>query len=135
MSDETTTDDGGLSGRLTRQGEETIGKLAQDLLENPLINGAISRVFEAREKASAAQEAAMGAFNIPSAADIERLTRRLRSVSQRIEGLEDAVDRIADRLQAASGGDSSERLGRIEEQLSAISADLEKLATGSPSAT
>ena len=28
----------------------------------------------------------MGAFNIPSAADIERLTRRLRSVSQRLRG-------------------------------------------------
>jgi predicted nucleic acid-binding Zn-ribbon protein len=133
MSDDSTTEDGGLSGRLTRQGEEAIGKLAQDLLENPLINGAISRVFEAREKASAAQEAAMGAFNIPSAADIERLTRRLRSVSQRIEGLEDAVDRIADRLKAASGADTGERLTRIEEQLSAIAADLEKLATGTPS--
>jgi predicted nucleic acid-binding Zn-ribbon protein len=133
MSDETTTDDSGLSGRLTRQGEEALGKLAQDLLENPMISGAISRVFEAREKASAAQEAAMGAFNIPSAADIERLTRRLRSVSQRIEGLEDAVDRIADRLQAASGGDTGERLARIEEKLEGIASELEKLAAGSPS--
>lgn len=132
MSDETSTDEG-MSARLTRQGEEALGKLATDLLENPLINGAISRVFEAREKASAAQEAAMGAFNIPSAADIERLTRRLRSVSQRIEGLEDAVDRIADRLQAASGGDADERLGRIEEQLASIAADLEKLTAPSAS--
>ena len=40
----------------------------------------------------------MGALGIPSAADIERLTRRLRSVSQRLEGIEDAVDRLDERL-------------------------------------
>jgi hypothetical protein len=130
MSDDTT--DEGVSARLTRQGEEALGKLATDLLDNPMISGAISRVFEAREKASAVQESAMGAFNIPSAADIERLTRRLRSVSQRIEGLEDAVDRIADRLSGAGGGaDVAERLDRIEEKLTAIAADLEKLSAPS----
>ena len=40
----------------------------------------------------------MGALGIPSAADIERLTRRLRSVSQRLEGIEDAVDRLDERI-------------------------------------
>ena len=40
----------------------------------------------------------MGALNLPSAADVERLTRRLRSVSQRLEGIEDGVDRLDDRL-------------------------------------
>ena len=61
----------GLRDRITRQSEDALGKLAQDLLENPLVNGAITRAFEAREKASAAQEVAMGALNIPSAADVE----------------------------------------------------------------
>ncbi len=65
----------GLRERLTRQGEDAIGRLAQDLLENPLVHGAITRAFEAREKATQAQEAAFGALNIPSAADIERLPR------------------------------------------------------------
>ena len=87
--------------RLARQGEDALGKLAQDLLENPLVNGAITRAFEARERAVQAQEAAMGALNIPSAADIERLTRRLRSVSQRLEGIEDGVDRLDGRLERA----------------------------------
>ena len=41
----------------------------------------------------------MGALNIPSAADIERLTRRLRSVAQRLEGIEDALDRLDRRLE------------------------------------
>src|SRR5438128_5148958 len=93
----------GVRERLTRQGEDALGKLAQDLLENPLINAAISRAFEAREKAAQAQEVAMGALNIPSAADVERLTRRVRSVSQRLEGIEDGVDRLDEHVQALSG--------------------------------
>jgi predicted nucleic acid-binding Zn-ribbon protein len=96
MDDESAGD--GLRERLTRTGEDALGKLAQDLLENPLVNGAIARAFEAREKAAQAQEVAFGALNIPSAADIERLTRRVRSVSQRLEGIEDGVDRLDERL-------------------------------------
>ena len=91
--------DEGIRERLSRQGEEALGKLADELVGNPVINAAVSRAFEAREKAVQAQEAAMGALGIPSAADIERLTRRVRSVSQRLEGIEDAVDRLDERLE------------------------------------
>src|SRR3954465_10891837 len=86
--------------RLSRQGEEALGKIAEELISNPVINGAIARAFKAREKDVQAQEAAMGALNLPSAADIERVTRRLRSLSQRLEGIEDAIDR----LQEGGGG-------------------------------
>src|ERR671911_1251981 len=87
--------------RLSRQGEEALGKVAEELIANPVVNGAIARAFEAREKAVQAQEAALGALNLPSAADIERVTRRLRSLSQRLEGIEDAIDRLEERAAAA----------------------------------
>ena len=90
----------GLRERLTKQGEDTLGKLAEDLMANPLVAGAIQRAFDAREKASSAQEAALGALMLPSAADIERLTRRVRSVSQRLEGIEDGIDRLDERVAA-----------------------------------
>jgi len=112
--------------KLARSSEDALGKLAQDLLENPLVNGAISRAFEARERAVQAQEAAMGALNIPSAADIERLTRRLRSVSQRLEGIEDGVDRLDQRLQTPA---IDERLSAIEGHLAALSAELGSLSS------
>ena len=91
------------------------GKLASDLLENPLINSAITRAFSAREKAVHAQEAAMGALNLPSAADIDRLTRRLRTVSTRLEGIEESLDRLqdgVDKLDAASSRRSTSDAGR-----------------------
>ena len=103
-----------LRERLSGTTEERLGKALSDLLENPLLTGAIGRAFDAREKAAQAQEVAMGALNIPSAADIERLTRRLRSVSHRLEGIEDGVHRL-DR--ALSPGGVEARLSAIEEQL------------------
>ena len=90
--------DDGLRHRVTRQGEEALGRIAQDLLESPIVNKALSAAFETREKANRAQEFAMGALNIPSASDLERLTRRLRSVSQRLEAIEDGLDRLDQRL-------------------------------------
>jgi CRP-like cAMP-binding protein len=118
----------GLRSRLTRQGEDALGRLAQDLLESPLINGAIARAFEAREKAAQAQEVAFGALNIPSASDIERLTRRVRSLSQRLEAIEDGVDRLDDRLAAQQGTGALEaRLDGIESALESIAAEVAAL--------
>jgi CRP-like cAMP-binding protein len=113
--------------RLSRQGEEALGKIAEELIANPVVNGAIARAFEAREKAVQAQEAAMGALNIPSAADVERVTRRLRSLSQRLEGIEDAIDRLEERVAMASSGSGDERLASIEERLDEIARDLAAL--------
>lgn len=111
--------DKGLKERLSRQGEEALGKVAEELVANPMINAALARAFEAREKAVQAQEAAMGALGIPSAADIERLTRRLRSVSQRLEGIEDAVDRLDERIAAAGNRSGGAELGELAERLEA----------------
>ncbi len=114
--------------RLSRQGEEVLGKIAEELISNPVINAAIARTFEAREKAIQAQEAAMGALNLPSAADIERVTRRLRSLSQRLEGIEDAIDRLEERVAGVGGSTADDRLGRIEGRLDEVAHDIAALA-------
>jgi len=123
-------DGSSLRDRLSRQSEEALGKIASDLLENPLVNSAITKAFSAREKAASAQEAAMGALNLPSAADIDRLTRRLRTVGTRLEGIEEALDRLQDgvdkltgKLEAASRASEpgiAERVAAIEGQLSKL---------------
>src|SRR3954453_537012 len=112
----------GLRDRITTQSQDALGKLAQDLLENPLVHGALARAFEAREKAAQAQEVAMGALNLPSAADLERLTRRVRSLSQRLEGIEDGVDRLDQPPPSLSGAAS------LDKRLDAIQARLDELA-------
>ncbi len=120
--------DKGLKDRMTRQGEEAIGKLAQELLENPVVSGALSAALGTRERAMRAQEAALGALNLPSATDLERLTRRLRSVSQRLEGIEDGLDRLEQRIQAATSATMDARLAAVEAALERIEAALSERA-------
>ena len=116
-------DEKGLRERAMRQGEETIGKLAQELLENPMVSSALTAAFETRERAMRAQEVAMGALNLPSASDLERLTRRLRGVSQRLEGIEDALDRLEERIGGLGTNKAlDERLASIDERLAKIEA-------------
>jgi chromosome segregation ATPase len=124
-------EDKGLKQRVTQQSEEAIGKLTQGVLENPVLTGAVSAAFEARGRALRAQEAAMGALNLPSASDLERLTRRLRSVSQRLEAIEESLDRVHDKVQDLGGPEQLEkRLEAVEAALarieSAVTATAEK---------
>jgi DNA repair exonuclease SbcCD ATPase subunit len=114
--------------KLSRQGEEALGKVAEELIANPIVNGAVARAFEARERALQAQTVALGALNLPSAADIERVTRRLRSLSQRLEGIEDSIDRLEERLGGIAASASREdRLARIEARLDELGRDLSRL--------
>jgi predicted nucleic acid-binding Zn-ribbon protein len=118
-------DSEGIRGRVTRQSEEAIGKVTQGMLENPVVSRALTAAFETRQRATRAQEAAMGALNLPSAGDLERLTRRLRSVSQRLEAIEDGLDRVDQRLEKLTSASALDnRLTAIEDQLARIEASL-----------
>jgi chromosome segregation ATPase len=85
---------------LRARSEQVIGEFAQALLDSQVLEGALAAAFGAREKAVEAQHAAMAAFNLPSAGDVERLERRLRSLSQRLEEVEDQVDDLLGELRA-----------------------------------
>ena len=62
----------------------------------------------------------MGALNLPSAADLERLTRRVRSLGQRLEGIEDGVDRVDDRM------------GSLKSTIDKLNAELEAIRSALP---
>ncbi len=89
MSAETDDQDG-----LRARSEQAITEIAQALLDSQVLENAVSAAFGAREKAVEAQHAAMGALNLPSAGDVERLERRLRSFSQRLEEVEEQIDQV-----------------------------------------
>ena len=80
---------------LRARSEQAIGDLAQALFDSQMLENALSAAFGAREKALEAQHAAMSALNLPSAGDVERLERRLRSFSQRLEEVEEQIDQIS----------------------------------------
>ena len=94
---------------LRARSEQAIGEFAQALLDSQVLENAVAAAFGAREKALDAQHAAMSALNLPSAGDLERLERRVRSLSQRLEEVEDQIDRVSRDL-----GDIRRRLGARE---------------------
>ena len=84
------------------RGEEAVGELAQALIENPIFNSALGKALGAGERAMSAQRSAMGALNLASVADVERLEQRLRSLSGRLEAVEDRLDDVVSELSALS---------------------------------
>jgi hypothetical protein len=80
------------TGGIRARGEEAIGELAQALLENPLFSQALGKALGAGERAVQAQKAALGALDVSSASDLERLNRRVRALSDRVGALEDELD-------------------------------------------
>jgi len=131
LSDE--PEQAGLRKRIAGGAEDAIGRLADDMLENPVINSALSRAFSVREKASQAQQSAMDALNLPTASELEKLGRRLRTISQRLEEVEDSVDKIGVRMETLSdetrapGAKLSDQLDRIEARLEQLGRDVATL--------
>ncbi|HEX2359403.1 MAG TPA: hypothetical protein VHH72_06275 [Solirubrobacterales bacterium] len=78
--------------------DSALGELAQILLDNPWFHQALQVAVEARERASAASAQAMRGLNVPSAGDVDRLERRLRAVSERLESVEDELDALTQEL-------------------------------------
>jgi DNA repair ATPase RecN len=123
-------DQAGLRNRITGQAEDAIGRLADDLIENPVINSALSHAASARERVAQAQQSAMDALNLPSASELEKLGRRLRSISQRLEEVEDAVEKIGMRVEAiaddlrAPGTQLSDQLSRMDARLEQLGRDV-----------
>ena len=89
MADEAQDQEG-----IRARSEQAIGDLAQALLDSEVLEQALAAAFGARDRAAEAQRAAMSALNVPSATDVERLERRLRSLSRRLEEVEDQLDAV-----------------------------------------
>ena len=90
--------DEGLRDRLSARGTDALGDLAEVLLENPWLKEALNIAFEARERASVAGTQAIRGLNLPTASDTERLERRLRAVSERLDSVEDSLDALTREL-------------------------------------
>jgi len=101
----------GIKDRISSRGEDALGELAQFLIDNPWVNQALQVAFGARERASTVGANAIRNLNLPTGNDVDRLARRLRAVSERLEAVEDALDELGRELAELRRGqrDSSHR--------------------------
>jgi hypothetical protein len=84
----------GTRNRTYSRGEGTLGEVAQLLVDNPWMKQALQVAFGARERASQAGASAIRNLNLPTGNDMDRLARRLRAVSERLETVEDTLDQL-----------------------------------------
>jgi hypothetical protein len=80
--------------RTSARGESALGELAQILVENPWMHQALQVAFGARERASQAGATVIRNLNLPTGNDVDRLARRLRALSARLEEVEDSLDQL-----------------------------------------
>jgi hypothetical protein len=57
----------GLRDRIARQGEDALGKIAQELLENPLVNSAIAKAYEDVGLPTGVAHEGMRTYGVPRA--------------------------------------------------------------------
>jgi hypothetical protein len=84
----------GTQDRTYSRSEGALGDLAQLLVDNPWMKQALQVAFGARERASQAGASAIRNLNLPTSNDVDRLARRLRAVSERLETVEDMLDQL-----------------------------------------
>ena len=112
------------SAGLRARGEEALGELAQALAENPVFGAALSRALGAGERVGSAQRQAIGALNLASSSDVSRLEQRLRSLSARLEAIEDSLDGLS--------GDVAALRARLADAPPAVSGDQGSLGVEGP---
>lgn len=80
--------------RISSRSPDAVADAVNALLDNPILNQALKAAFGARDVATDVQNQTLHGLNIATANDLDRLTRRLRSISNRIEAIEDGLDRL-----------------------------------------
>jgi hypothetical protein len=113
------------------RGEQLLGRVTREVLDSPVLGGVLGRLLGARARATQAQEAAIGILGVPSAADVERLTRRVRSLSDRLGGIEDSLTRIEGAVRR-QGDQLNRRLDALEKELGGVTRTLADLEAARP---
>lgn len=90
----------GIGNRIGKLGESAAREIADALLEAPAFTQTIANALGMGEQAQVAGKQALGALNISSKDDLERLERRLRAAIDRLDELEDRLDQVADQIAA-----------------------------------
>ena len=88
----------GIRDKVQSKGEKAAADIAQALIGSPAFGQAVSAAVSARDRAAEAQRVAMGAMGVSSQDDAERLERRVRVLSDRLEETEDRLDAALDQI-------------------------------------
>jgi hypothetical protein len=91
--------------------------MLEPLVDQPITQRLLSEASALRDRTLRAQEATLSALNLPTAADLAKLERRLKSLTDAVVRLDEHLDRVEARVraneQAASGAGTAEILAAV----------------------
>lgn len=97
------SDQDGVRDRIRTAGEQAVTGIAGIVISSPFFGQAVSAAAAARDKAIEAEESVRELLNLSSKDEAERLERRLRVLSNRLEETEDRLDDALEELRDLKG--------------------------------
>jgi len=76
------------------QVSEQVTKALEPLVDQPLTQRLLTEASALRDRTVRAQEATLAALNLPTAADLAKLERRIKSLSDALGDITDRLDRL-----------------------------------------
>ena len=77
---------------------ERARSILEPLLDQPITQRLLAESSAARDRALRLQEATLGALNLPTAADLAKVERRIRGLADAVVRLDEHLDRVEARL-------------------------------------
>lgn len=100
---------------------EQARSILEPLVDQPITQRLLSEASALRDRTIRMQEATLAALNLPTAADLAKLERRLRGLSDAVARLDEHLDRVEARIrrteQAAAGDTAIDELKALVESL------------------
>jgi polyhydroxyalkanoate synthesis regulator phasin len=85
--DEKAADPGQLT-RLAEKGQETVGRIADEAMKQPVVSDAVGRANEAREWAEGVVRRVLGELGMAQATEVDKLKREVGRLERRVKKLE-----------------------------------------------
>ncbi len=77
---------------------DQVRSILEPLVDQPVTQRLLSEASALRDRTLRAQEAALAVLNLPTAADLAKLERRLKSLTDAVARLDDHLDRLETRI-------------------------------------
>ncbi len=94
--------------QVTEQVNRQINKALEPLVDQPLTQRLLTEASALRDRTVRAQEATLAALNLPTAADLAKIERRVKSLSDVIGDLSDRLDRLESQVRRMEQTDRAE---------------------------
>jgi hypothetical protein len=96
----------------------------EPLVDQPITQRLLTEASSLRDRTIRMQEATLGALNLPTAADLVKLERRLRSLTEAVAGLDEHLDRVEGRLRRSETAGAGPTLAELSAAVESLREEL-----------